>query len=500
MKRGFLLFAAAILGTGMAVTPFLGLDGLPRDVRRQIASERTALAQAQRDLRAAQDGVARDLQGEPDLFKSIPASKDWTGQLSNAATDLQAASRDMEQLTALESRNERSDRDRVAALLSHERTTRVAAAGRASAIVKDADHWVELKKRLPDEMKQMERDYQALHAIDLGAVTAAVQKAQTDWPDKRSDLDSRLGTLKQTVVADEDLWKQTDTARKQAASGNLAGLDLGVLLTAAEKIHGDVAALPQKSSELQSMTAQLNRSWDKVLVDMETRGSGKDKKYEQKIRTVTVPKDGQAGSEEKWVEVAQAKFDAMKNDLGMAVEHKALGKYDFEAERVSQPAGFAYMATPAQGRNQYGYWESRGGSSFWVWYGQYALMRDLFFNHQYRPLDRGQYEDFRSYQSRGQTYYGRDYGTQGQATRERYSDSKYAQGGGFRDSKFASKPGKYRDSDYATPSGQTAPRKFGTGGGSGSSPSYRPAPSRPSSPRPSFSPRPSSPGRRFGRR
>src|SRR3954451_13705049 len=500
MKRGFLIFAAAVLATGMAVTPFLGLDGLPRDVRRQIAAERTALAQAQRDLRKSQDEVQRDLQAEPDLFKSIPASKDWPGQLNNAGADLQSASRDMDQLTALEQRNRREDAARANALLSHERTTRTAAAGHAAAIEKDADHWVELKKKLPEEMRQMERDHQALQSFDLGPVAATVQKAQADWPDKRSDLESRLGGLRQTVANDDAVWKQTEAARTQAASGNIAGLDIGALLTAAEKIHGDASALPQKSAELQTMTAQLNRSWDKILVDMETRGSGKDRTYAQKIRTVTVPKDGQATSDEKWVEAPQARFEAMKNDLGMAVEHKPLGKYDIEAERVSQPAGFAYMATPAQGRNQYGYWESRGGSSFWVWYGQYALMRDLFFNHRYRPLDRGQYEDFRSYQSRGQTYYGRDYGTQGQATQERYGASKYAQGGGFRDSKYASKPGKYRDSEFATPGGNSAPKRFGSGRESTPPPSYRPAPSRPSSPRPSFSPRPSSPGRRFGRR
>jgi hypothetical protein len=186
----------------------------------------------------------------------------------------------------------------------------------------------------------------------------------------------------------------------------------------------------------------------------------------------------------------------MKNDLGMAVEHKALGKYDSEAEKTSQPAGFAYMATPAQGRNQYGYWENRSGGSFWVWYGQYALMRDLFFNRQYRPLDRGQYEDYRSYQSRGQTYYGRDYGTQGQATRERYSGSSYAQSGGFRDSKYASKPGKYRDSEYATPSGSSTPRTFGNRPSSPPSQTYRSPSPRPA-PRPSM---PRSAPRRFGRR
>jgi hypothetical protein len=500
MQKGFLKFAAALLGTGLVVVPFMGLDSLPRDVRRQIVAERTAFSQAQRDLRTAQDQVAQDLQAEAELFRSVPASREWPAKLEGAASELQSAARDMEQLGALEKANRRQDRDRTVALLAKEKAARTAALSRAAAIRKDADHWVELKKTLPDQLKQSERDRQALQAFDFGPVSAAVEKAKTDWPDKRTDLEARLGTLRQTIAEDDSLWQSTAAARSQAAAGNLAGLDLGALLVAIERIHNDAAGLPQKGAEIQSLTAQLNRAWDKVLVDMETRGSGGDKTYQQKVRTVTVPKDGQASSDEKWVQVPQSRFDSMKNDLGMAVEHKALGKYDSEAERVSQPAGFAYMASPGQGRNQYGYWENRGGQSFWVWYGQYALLRDLLFNNQYRPLDRGQYEDFRSYQSRGQTYYGRDYGTQGQATKERYSGSSYARSGGFKDSKYASKPGGYRDSEYATPSGSSTPRQFGNRQSQQPSSNFRTAPSRPS-PRPSSS-RPSSSGsgRRFGRR
>src|SRR3954454_989542 len=495
MQQPFLKFAAAILGTGLIVVPFLGFDSLPRDLRRQIDSERSALTETRREISKAQDEVTRDLQAEPDLFRSIPASKQWPVALGNAAADLQAASRDMEQISALEKRNRREDRDRAAALLAHERSTRTAALANATAIRKDADHWVELKKKLPEEMKQMERDYQALHSFDLAPVAGVVQKAQADWPEKRGDLESRLEGVRQTIANDESIWQSTASARREASAGNIVGLDIGELLTAAEKLRADAAALPQKTAELQSLTAQLNRSWDKVLVDMETRGIGSNKSFDQKIRTVTVPKDGQAASEEMWVEVPQSRFEAMKNDLGMAIEHKPLGKFDMEAERVSQPAGFAYMASPSQQRNQYGYWDNRGGQSFWVWYGQYALMRDLLFNHQYRPLDRGQYEDYRGYQSRGQTYYGRDYGTQGQATRERYSGSSYAQSGGFKDSKYASKPGKYRDSEYATP-GNTAPKQFGRRPDA-APPSYRPAP-RPSAPR--SMPRSMPSGRRFGRR
>jgi hypothetical protein len=496
MQPGFLKFAAALLVTGMAVVPFAQLDGLPRDLRRQIAAERTAFTQAQNDFRAAKEQVAKDLQSEPDLFRSIAASQQWPAQLTAAEAALAAASRDLEQLSALEKENRRQDRDRAAQLLAQEQRVRNTVLTQATAIRKDADRWVDLKKRLPEQLRQMETDYQAVKGFDFGPITGVVQKAQADWPDKRADLESRLEALKEAVSSDEALYQQTADARKEAAAGNLAAVDIGMLLTATEKLRADAVGLPQKTAELQALTGQLNRSWDKVLVDMETRGRGRDRTFVQKIRTVTTPKDGQPTSEEKWVETPQPRFEAMKNDLGMAVEHKDLGKYDSEAERKSQPAGFAYMASPAQGRNQYGYWQNSGGQSVWMWYAQYALMRDLLFNNQYRPLDRGQYDDYRNYRSRGQTYYGRDYGTQGKATQERYSGSSYSRSGGFRDSQYASKPGKYRDSEYATPGGgSSSPRTFGR-----QSEGYRPSarPSR-STPRPSM-PRPSSAPRRFGRR
>jgi len=231
---------------------------------------------------------------------------------------------------------------------------------------------------------------------------------------------------------------------------------------------------------------------------------------EQEIRTVTTrladatAKPGATTSDDRWVEVSPATYQAMRNDLGMAIEHKPAGKYDSEADHVAQPAGFAYVAPNGQS-NQYGYWDHSGGESFWVFYGQYALMRDLLFNHSYRPLGRYEFEDYRSYQSTGRTYYGRDeaagtpkYGSQGTATADRYSGSSYAKSGGFKDSKYASKSGNYRNSRFATPGASDpnadhSPKRFGSGS---AQPHFNP-PSRPSAPRPSF--RPPSTGRRFGR-
>src|SRR6185503_18929707 len=99
MKEGGLKFIAALLLTVMVAVPFAGIDNLPREVRAQIAAERTALADSQSKVRAAQQEVASQAQSEPELFAAIPASAQWPAALSSAASDMQSAAGDMQQLT-----------------------------------------------------------------------------------------------------------------------------------------------------------------------------------------------------------------------------------------------------------------------------------------------------------------------------------------------------------------------------------------------------------------
>src|SRR5262249_12346853 len=121
MKEGGLKFLAALIIVLMVAIPFAGLDSLPRDLRKQIAAERTALAEAQNKIKGAQAEVSREIQQEPELFRGIPASQRWPNQLNDAATNLETASSEMGQLTALEKANRRGDRDRVQSLLLQER-------------------------------------------------------------------------------------------------------------------------------------------------------------------------------------------------------------------------------------------------------------------------------------------------------------------------------------------------------------------------------------------
>ena len=513
MSRPTLRLLAALLITLIIVVIINAFDHLPGDVRARIDIERGALASARGQLRDAQDQVTRETRSEANLFGSLAAARQWPARFQDAANNLQLATRDMDALSDLEKHGHYRDRQKAETLLSHERGLLQSASAQTAAIPNEAARWISRKQQLPAELQQMERDYQAIHNFDLAPLDGAVQRAEMDWPDKKGDLESRLASVHAIISQDDDLWQATAARRSQAAAGPPDSLDVGALLTAADHLTADAAALPRQSGELQSLAAQLYDSWDRVLVDMDVRGSGPSRDYEQKIRTVRTHLAATT-SDEHWVSVSPAAYDALRNDLGMAIEHKPAGKYDSEAERVAQPAGFAYVAPPSQGANQYGYWEHRDGHSFWVFYGQYALLRDLLFNRSYRPVDRDEWDGYRADRSQGRTYYGHDpesapgapkYGTSGSATQDRYSGSTYARNGGFRNSPYASRSGSYRDSPYASPlarggESDRAPKTFGRNSrpeeprAAPPEHSYRPAPRAP--------PRrfPSGGGRRFGRR
>ncbi|HEX3878095.1 MAG TPA: hypothetical protein VHW24_13975 [Bryobacteraceae bacterium] len=510
-RPGWKIGAALLIGA-MAAVPFLGFDNLPRQTRAAIDAERASLVSATTQVQRAKDEVTRELKSEADLFRTVSASAQWPVTIDGAATVLQSARRDMQRLDALEKANRRGDRNDAERLLADERRLRMSAVHDAAGAQNEASHWVDLKQHLPADVQQMGRNYEAIHGFDFTPATATVEKAGTDWPEKRADLETRLAGLRSVQSRGEQVWQASADLRRMAAANDYAHLNFGALGGDADALHTAAADLPQKTAGLTALTGQLYNSWDKILVDMEERGHGKSKTYDQEIRTVTtrVPdaasKGGATSSAEAWVDVPKNNYDAMRNDLGMAIEHKASGKYDSESEHVAQPAGFAYMAPQGQS-NQYGYWDHRDGRDFWVFYGQYALLRDLLFHGGYRPVDYYEYRQYRTYRDTGRTYYGGDavgslprYGTQGTATADHYSNSTFAKGGGFRNSQYASKSGNYRDSHFSTPNAGNpnadhSPKRFGSGSSGSPAPRYSP---RPSAPRPSFHP-PSS-GRRFGRR
>lgn len=500
MSRRGLEVLAVILSFLIVIVLFAGFDNLPRKLRADIAADEQQLPQVQKQFQSAQDEVTQDLASDPGLFRAHDMNTAFPERFRIAAGELQGAERDAAALDKLLKANKRQDREQAEKLLKEEQALRAAAINEATAVRTEAQHWVDMKRNLPTELAQMAADRQTLQHWDFAPVTATVTRAETDWPAKKSDLDTRLAALRAVPADGEKAWESSDAMRRKAEAKDFAGLDYAALLTSAEALHNDATALPARSEELQSLTGQLYTSWDKVLVDLRDRKSGGSRDYEEEVRTIRTKfpdaagKDGTTTSGEAWVEVARATYEVNEKNIGMSIAHKPVGKYDSEVDEVAEPAGFAYMA-PAGERNQYGYWDHSSGGNFWVWYGQYALLRDLLWGHSYRPIPSYEWESYRTARSSGQTYYGRDeaagaprYGTHGTFTQQHYAESRYVRSsGGYSSSKYAS--GSLRRGESG------AGHTFGSGSKPPSSGGFKP---RSPGFRPSF--HPPSGGRSFGRR
>ncbi len=395
---------------------------------------------------------------------------------------------------------------------------REAAVTDASGIQTEANRWLDLKRNTAQHLKHMQADYDQVRTADVSKVTAVLDKAEQDWPAKKSDLDARLASLKSEQPSAEAAWKDAQAA----ASSNNGKPDYAALMADERKLD-TLAAEPEVD---QKLARQLYSSYDKVLVDLEPP-QGNDLTAREKIKTVRTQitdvenHQNQTSTQEQWVNIPESTYASLDNDIGMTVEHKPAGAYDSEVQTVPQPPGFAYMAPPGQ-QNQYGYWEQHNGTSIWTWLPEYLLLREVLWNHHYMPVPSYEYEGYWSARRSGTTYYGPGYagsgysgpstqapptpkyGTHGTFTERSYANSRYLNrsgsfnssqyrnqnGGGYRSSEYGSgrsaAPSASRDDSQGhqfgrSPSSGGSGQRFGSSGGSSS---HRSAPS----------------GRRYGRR
>ena len=100
MSKQSLRFLAVLLTVGIVVVLFAGLDGLPRDVKAQIAAERKSFTAAQSQLQSAQADVSRDLASEADLFRALPSAREYPDRLDRAAASLAAAGQNIDRAGA----------------------------------------------------------------------------------------------------------------------------------------------------------------------------------------------------------------------------------------------------------------------------------------------------------------------------------------------------------------------------------------------------------------
>jgi hypothetical protein len=113
--------------------------------------------------------------------------------------------------------------------------------------------------------------------------------------------------------------------------------------------------------------------------------------------------------ETEWTPVSEYFFEEHVNDLGMEIATKNDGKL---TKQVAPPGYSQYV-----GNQKYGNWKQNSdGTSFWEFYGKYALISSMF-GLMHGPIYRRGYMDYRGNYSGRRPYYGsttggtRQYGT-----------------------------------------------------------------------------------------
>jgi hypothetical protein len=504
----------------LAILGFVLLTGcvarLPRSLRTEIRSENEKIQSAERELQRSEKTLRNDLASAPDLFQGTSVASDWQARLRSAhekLDDAKSQDREMERLA----RDDRADsQHRLEWLLAGERKQRESALTDADTVVASAEKWLSFRRNLSSSIDGMKREEDSIKAIDLTPAVKAAEKAEVDWPAKKEAIESRLALLRAMPENANAKWQATDAARKDATAGKASATEIATLIQADDVLSQTAHDLPQKVEELRAQTGQLYNAWDKVLTDLDVSHEGPETVYREKVKTVqthftdVADKKTEISSDEKWTDVPQPSYQAVENDLGMAIGHKDAGVFDSEAQNVPQPAGFAYIAPPSEGRNQYGYWDNSGGHSVWTWLPEYLIMRELLWGHDYRPIIVNDYYGYRTARTYGRTYYGQEtpaappkYGSHGTFTQNHYASSRYIQSGGFRSSGYASHPSGPTVSSRPswTPSAPSSePSSIGKRFGGGESSGHRfGSGSTPSSGRRFGSPSRSA-GRSFGRR
>ena len=448
---------------------------LPQSLRDDIAAENDRLHEAEQQLQRSANRVHADVAKAPDLFSGVSAPAEWEAKLTAAREKLASAKADSTQLNELARGNRADTRIRAEQLLTQERDLRLAAVQNSASVETEADKWLDVQQNPSYYLDRLNREHNDIRSMDFGPVLKTVHQAEQDWPAKKTDLDSRLASLLEIPKSADTQWSATDLARRDAANGKLTGAGVAALLQEDEALAKDAETLPHKAGELRDQCRQLYDAWDKILIDLDKSHLGRPA-YREEIKTVrthfvdVASKKTETTSEEQWLDVSEPDFHAVENDVGMAIAHKDAGLFDSEAQTTPQPAGFAYIAPPSQGSNQYGYWTHSGGQSFWTFLPEYLILRELMWGHDYRPIAVGEYNGYRAAERMGRSYYGQEtptsvpkYGTHGTFTQTHYAQSRYVQAGGFKGSAYAS----HRENGSISGSGSRFGERAGSGISSG---------------------------------
>jgi hypothetical protein len=455
----YLIVCVVVLLIGVLVVgSFAGR--LNSTTRAKAAASLASWQEADATLDQVERHVDELVESDPALFAPRELNVAWTRRFAELEQTLQNSDSVAQDLRKLLQENQSEDQAKVLQLADQLNAVRLSALNEANTIEQSAQQLVDFKRQIGERLPKMEQDAAAVLAFDFARIQTLIDQAIVDWPEKTADLQQRLESLRGLRTSATQLWESTEEARARVAAKEFDPNDINLLLEAADRLQSASETLVNSPKTLGTLIDQLYWSWDKSLVDLELV-EGSTVQFRETVQTTKLPAKVAEGKTAQPVtlppiinSIPKQRYEQMKSNLGMVIEHKPAGKFDSEAVEMTQPPAYAYIASPSEQRNQYGYWNRTGGSSIWVFYGQYAFLRDMIGGRGFGSITPTMYEDYRSSRHAGRTYYGSTpqgsplYGSTGTVTRTKYADSKYVRSNGYQGTRYAQSGGTYRGSAY----------------------------------------------------
>lgn len=391
----------------------------------------------------------------------IAARENWQERLKAIEEEFQKGNKIIENKASELIKKDNSD-DRPKLALLNQKLRKIGKKQEAALelIYNDVQAYAAYKESHEKYYQKAKATYQGIRDYSLDQVKTKIAQGRSDWPQKDSYFRKKLKLLQVYKNSARKQWQTVQNEFKKPEGKK----NYMVFGQAVQDLQRKYRSLKKEDKGLQSRVDQLYYSMSRVLEDMKKVRSKKaadiykDSKgiaHMHKYRVVKVYQDGRRKKKVSWYYVKPSIYKQHKNHAGMTVYHKKLGQFISEGKYKASPPGYNYV-----GDKRYGRWE-RGpsGQSMWAWYGQYAFMRSMFWGRSYySPINRSDYNTYRSYRNRNKTYYGRTssgkkkYGTTGTYTRKRYSSSRYVRSRNrshYRSSSSRRSYRSYRSSSYS---------------------------------------------------
>jgi hypothetical protein len=405
----FLLIGAAF---GLVLYLFFGRP-LPDWAKNDAQQAQQRLEQVASDIEGQRARIAELVEQDPGFLAELPEVKSARQQLDARAQQVQALqAKYAEAVKPILERDASSEGDELlqaVAPINAELQALQAKAQDAEAAA-TVQRLLEYKRDHPKIVEGARNAAQTVAGVGADPlVEGGLATSSAQFPEAKDTLEKKRDALVAGAAqVQADLTRLNELAAQQpvdyVATGRLA-----------DRVIAQSEALQAQKAGLVSDFAELRRSIDKILIDMKQE----DGRYYHQYRVVQDGKSTETG----WLEVDAATFRKHEQHLGMSIYSKPEGVLEEDAVEVASPPGYAYVGNP-----RYGQWQGSGAGSFWVFYGQYALMRDLLWGPgYYRPVPRGDWDGWRDSRRANRPYFGRnnEFGTQGTTTRSRYSGSRY---------------------------------------------------------------------------